>query len=863
MKIVLIDTFALIHRAYHALPDFRTKAGEPSGAVYGFCSMFLKMVQELQPDGVVAAFDLPGKTFRHQLFSDYQSHRPEKKPDFKVQIEKIKEFLSLTEIPVVSKPGYEGDDIIGSLAGIFGKDKNKEIIILTGDNDSLQLVKPRVKVLTLKKGITETVVYDEKAVFEKFGFEPKLIPDYKALAGDSSDNIPGVPGIGPKTATQLIREFSGIENLIKAAKQNKLKPILTEKILNNAEQLRLAKDLATIRTDLEIKPDSFSFNPKALYSESALSFFKKMGFVSLLKRIRDSFGIDSLDFTSQTKQPSSDLAEADFDSVLKAIKNQKRAFIVFGGKSESTISDGSSFSFVKNAELKEILTDKDLEKIVFDLKSELRNQNNQKLIEILTGNKIWDIKIISWLVDPEFKSYQIERLARRFLGLSWQEKEINPKEKMTFEINSLVKLFEKLIEVLRRENLEKLYLEIEMPLILVLSKMEKNGILLDQKALEKTEKIFQFKLADLEKQIFQLTDKSFNLNSPKELSGVLYDKLGLPVGKIKKLKSGYYSTDSETLEKLKSQHRIINLILDWREIAKLQNTYVKALPKFIDKKDQKIHTIFLQTGTATGRLASESPNLQNIPKHVELAQEIRKLFVSSKGFSLASFDYSQIELRLAANLSGDEILKKAFSSGQDIHKLTAALVWDIPLEKVSSLDRFRAKALNFGVLYGMGARALSQTAKVSQTEAKEFIKNYFDNFAGLKKYIDETLDFLKANGYVQTRFGRKRHFPEFFSGKIQLVGQAERMALNLTIQGLAADIIKKAMIKIDQELAENQLNNQVRMILQIHDELLFEIKDEIIDKASVQIKKIMEQVYPAEVPLKVQFNQGKNWAEID
>lgn len=868
MKTVVIDAFSLIHRAYHAMPGFVTKTGEPSGAVYGFCSMFLKMVEEFLPESVVACFDLKEKTFRHELYAEYQAQRETKPDDFYRQIETIKEFLKILGVKMVSFSGHDADDAVGSVAEKLLKDKKNEVVILSGDNDMLQLVKDRVKVFSLRKGISDTVVYDTEEVVKKYGFQPELLPDFKALAGDQSDNIPGVPSIGPKTATTLIQEYGSLENIFKAVNTGKLKESLAKKLQENKDKAFLFKDLATIRKDLDVDGLEFPFDKERINSPEAMKFFEELGFRSLLKRV----GAASNPVGSG--EPLKKLKRVGPEKLSKT-RAYSKIFVYPKDENEIFVSDGVVQTVLPAGDFKklwhEVLPNSKMEKIVFEFKNLLRDFGTASASSLFAESDlglVWDVKILGWLADSGLSDYSLEKLTKRFL-----KKELNQArpDDLDLLMGVLIELFDKLSKI---PEVAKIYKEIEAPLIPTLFRMEKNGILVDEKILLAFGGKTQKRIAELEKEIFKQVDEKFNLNSPKELSRVIYQKLGLITKKVKKLKSGYFSTDSESLEKIVKDHKVIAWILEWRELSKLMNTYVRALPKFISPKTKRLHTTFLQTGTATGRLASESPNLQNIPKHMALAKDLRRAFLSEAGSSFVAFDYSQIELRLAASLSRDKNMVNAFLSGRDIHKKTASLIWNIPLEKVSSEQRFRAKTLNFGVLYGMGVRSLAQTAHISQDEARVFIDDYFHNFPGLKDYIDKTLEFLRGSGYVETVFGRRRYLPGIHSGSPRFVAQAERMALNLTLQGLAADIIKKAMIRISNEVLP-KYKDKAKMILQIHDELLFEVKDEIINQILPEIKTVMESVYHKDVPpqsnaagtfdvpLLVESRVGKNWAEVD
>lgn len=869
MKIAIIDSFSLIHRVYHALPYFTNPKGEPSGAVYGFCSVLLKILKDIQPNRVIAAFDSPEPTFRERLFPRYQADRPEKTEDFLTQIKRIRRFLDVAGVPVVAVPGFEGDDIIGTLAHLLAP--KHEVVIVTGDGDMLQLVTDTVRVFTMRKGISDVVVYDKKTTLERLGFAPEFLPDYKALAGDVSDGIPGVPGIGQKTATKIIQRFSTIENVFASLEQAKNEKIyqkpVTEKLVQllkeNKEQIFLAKQLATIRTDVPISKDLLRIDKKenAPVLKTMILFFEQEGFYSLIKRLKNQ-GVEvqkflpGLPMTKQIPQ----FVKASWQSVYQDIIKHKLLYWHSEGNTLYIGADNNIFCQVPDeseSQLRQLFQNPSIQKIGFFAKEWMRNSKffqNPSFLE-----NLWDGALMAWLLDPDFKKYQPTALAARYLSVRLKEEE---ERSLGYIFGLVAQLFPLLRESLEQNELLKVYQDIELPLIPILVHMETSGIGIDSQKLNVVQQKLEQTLESLEKSIFNLAGTEFNLNSPKELSRILYDRLRLKSDKVKKLKSGYLSTDFEQLRRLEGLHPIIPKILKWREIAKLNNTYAKTLPGFIHSGTKRVHTHFIQTGTATGRLASDSPNMQNIPKHSKEAALIRSVFVAEKGFQFVSCDYSQIELRLVANLSKDRNLIRAFQLGQDVHRVTASLVWDIPLDQVDNQTRFKAKALNFGILYGMGARALSQAAGISLAESQEFIQHYFATFDGVRQYLDKTRLFLRENGYVKTQWGRRRYFPEIYSGKTQLVKQSERMALNLTIQGLAADIIKKAMIKIYQDIIQPK-NGLVRLLLQIHDELLFEIKNEIIDIVVPQIQNCMEGVYLGIVPLRVDVRIGKYWSELE
>lgn len=741
-KLVLIDAHALIHRAYHALPPLTSKNGQMVNAVYGFALVLLKILKDLKPDYLVAAFDRPEPTFRHKEFKEYKAQRPKAKPELISQFKLTRKLVEVFSIPIYEKSGYEADDVIASLVT---KSKKRNIIV-TSDLDALQLVDSDTEVLTLKKGVSETVLYNREAVQERFGLKPEQLIDFKALKGDSSDNIPGLPGIGDKTAASLLQEYANLENIYKNLIHIK-KPKVKEILEKNKNLAFFNKKLVTLRRDLDLNFDLKKAN--AVYDrDKVIEFFKELGFYSLVERMTEQKG---------------DLSAP---PLFKTNAN-----------------DPTANPMLKN-----------------------RLSVPQDSIEIA-----------AYLLNPGQRDYSGERLLLQYSAKDQEElKEILEKK-------------------LKEENLWNVYTKIELPLMPVLRQMEKNGIKVDKNILKKLQKNTSAEVKQKEKEIYKKAGIEFNINSPSQLSKILFERMQIPIKGLRKTPKGVISTKASELEKLKDKHEIISLISDYRELSKLKTTYLDALPKFIDKKTDRIHTTFLQTGTATGRLASENPNLQNIP------EKIKKIFIAEKNYKLVSFDYSQLELRLAAHLSQDPKMLMAFRDGLDIHSLTAAEL---------NISRNQAKTLNFGVLYGMGAQGFAETAKISKDRAEQFIREYFHNFKKLSEWIVNIKAETREQGYAKTLTGRRRYLPDITSSNFQLRSAAERMAVNMSIQGLAADIIKIAMIQISGSLT----SRDCRMLLQIHDELLFEIKDDIIEKSSMKIKNIMEKAFPLSVALKVNIS---------
>lgn len=775
-KLILIDSHALIHRVYHALPPLKTKHGEPINAVYGFASILLKILNDLKPDYLAAAFDLAEPTHRHIEFKDYKVHRPKTPDDLVSQFLKVKKILTAFNIPVFEKTGFEADDIIATLIKKIKEKKEKlKVIIVSGDLDLLQLVDEDVEVYTLKKGITETAIYDMAAVKNRYGLEPKQLVYYKSLKGDSSDNIPGIKGIGEKTAVNLIKEFKSLDNLYKNLDSLKNKKI-KEKLEAGKDDACLSFALVSLRydapVDFNVSDCQMSYN-----KNSVLKIFEEFEFYSLIKRLS--------------------VRQADLFN--------------------------SNFLDVKSA--------------------------GSKKTDNLKSFDIEDFKIAAYLINPGQEDYSLERLAYAE-GFSV---EIGKEQELALNLK------EKYFSLIKQDGLEKVFYEIELPLKPILRKMEETGVKADIEYLKKLNQRLDEEINEIEKEIFELAGKIFNINSPIQVSEVLSQLL--PENKFGKTKTGKISTDSRYLEKIADLNPIINLILQYRECIKIKNTYVENLIVAADDNN-RIHTSYSQIGTATGRLTSQNPNLQNLPKSGDWGNALRFGFIAESGYKLVSFDYSQLELRLAAHLSDDENLISAFKNRQDIHRLTAAKIKNIPLEAVDDEMRQQAKIFNFGILYGMGKKSLAEEAKLPLKEAENFISEYFKNFPFLVRFIEDAKDEARQMGKVRTLFGRLRNIEDIDSLDWRLKSQAERAAVNFKIQGLNADIIKLAMIKIADDFNLLDKNNIVRMLLQIHDELIFEIKEEEAENVSLKIKNIMENIISLKVPLEVNVKKGKNLAEL-
>ncbi|MFA5420887.1 MAG: DNA polymerase I [Patescibacteria group bacterium] len=918
-KLIIIDGNAIIHRSFHAIPGkLTTKDGRMSNAAYGFASFLIKSLTEIKPQYAVLTLDKKGPTFRHEKFKEYKATRVKAPQELYDQIPMTKEISSAFDIPIFELSGYEADDLIGTISKkINEKFPNIEVIIITGDMDTLQLVNNKTKVYTMSRGLSDSVLYDEEKVKERYGISAKQLIDYKALRGDPSDNIPGVSGIGEKTASELIRNFSDLDGVYKNIGDDKIKERTKDLLRAGENMAHLSKDLSTIKLDvpIDIKIEDLKINN---FDKNKINqTFSELEFKSLLPRIlnikegqtsEDKFKRnenkfkyklikteeDFKTFIKEIKKVESFAIDTETDS-LKALnanllglsfswKENEAYFIdlkVKHNKDDKEIKKPSLFDVQKKEtnekdkwlkELKEIIEDERKEKIGHNIKYDLQVLLNY---DIEIRGKIFDTMIASYVLNPENRQHGLDSLS--FSELGWEKissKELigDDKKIINFEDVDLEKLSNyscedadytfKLSKIfkerLKKEKLEEVFNKIEIPLIKILSDMERNGISLDSQFLKNLGKKLTKDIKELEEKCFELAGERFNLKSPKQLKEILYEKMDLMQKGIKKTKTGY-STAFDELEKIKHLSPIIQLIQGHRELSKLNSTYIESLPKMV-YNDNKIHTNFNQTIAATGRLSSSDPNLQNIPNKTEIGHKIRQSFISSQNWKLLSIDYSQIELRVMAHLSGDAKLTKAFKEGQDIHTFTAASINNIKLEEVSDKLRQQAKAINFGIIYGQGPHGLSQTAQISYQEARDFIDKYFKIYSGVKKYSDKIIKNAEKNLYTETLMGRKRPIPEINSSEIMKKKAAERMAINSPIQGTAADILKLAMIEIHKEIKEKE---DIKMLLQVHDELIFEVRSDKVEEYCENIKKIMENIINLNVPLTVNAYSGNNWGQMD
>lgn len=858
-KLVIIDSYALIHRSYHALPPLVSPEGILVNGVYGFMLVFLKMLNELQPNYIAAAFDLAGPTFRHKEYKEYKAKRVKAPDNFYEQINIVKEILRAFGITILEKEGYEADDIIGTVAK-KAQERDWQIIILTGDLDTLQLVNDKVSVYTLRHGLQDAVIYDEKKVKERFSLKPEQLIDYKALKGDPSDNIPGVPSIGEKTSQQLIADFGNLDNLyqgIEKGKEGRFSKRILEKLKDFKDQAYFSRHLVEINTNVEIDFSLDQFKLKPLDKEKIMPLLEKFGFRSLASKLfsRKSTQPDFLPKNFKLRQVKE---KENGDLLLEKIKEEKEIGLLLDFEEGKNKVKGLGFSFRDGDNFYLFAEDfSGFFKNSIDWEEKVLITHNAKFlyqtINRFSSCFFEDLEILFWLIDSARKNYSLLSAYNFFF-----KKEINQSfEELLSGIFSLREVIENKVLAL---GLKKVWEEIEKPLIPVLAEMEKNGIKIDVGKLGFLQKEIEKELSKLQAEIFELAGGEFNINSPRQLAEVLFNRLQIKSKGIRKTASGKISTDVDELNKIAACHSIIPLIIEYREKEKLKNSFLATLPNFLEGKTQKIHSVFSQTGTTTGRLSSQTPNLQNIPYKGSWGKKIRSIFISEDGFSLLSLDYSQIELRLAAHLSGDLKMKEIFENDEDIHLQTACYVFNLPKEKISPEARKQAKILNFGIIYGMGNRAFAQTAGISLEEAKKFRENYFSQFSGLKNYLDYSLAKAKQLGYAETIFGRKRFLPML--GSFNRLGkEQERAALNMPIQGLAADVIKLAMIKINNFIKSHNLEKEIKILLQVHDELILEVKSGIIEEMAPQLREIMEKALILDVPLKVDIKKGKTWGD--
>ena len=877
-KIVLIDGHSILNRAFYGLPDLTNSEGLHTNAVYGFLNILFRTLEEEQPQYLAVAFDVHAPTFRHQMYADYKGTRKPMPSELREQVPMLKEVLRAMDIELVEKAGYEADDILGTFAERCGK-KGMEVTVVSGDRDILQLASDRIMIRMPKtvRGKTTIENYHAKEVLERYQVEPKQIIELKALMGDTSDNIPGIPGVGEKTATKLIVEYGSIENAyvhVEEIRPNKAK----ESLKNNYDLAVMSKKLATIDTNAPVECDLEHAKIRNLYTEEAYEMFRRLDFKNLLGRF-DSAAVKEQD--SLFIRVETDLEEA--EALLKQATVQPAVGLEL---LESTAHEilGLAVTWEKDGEpevcyipasetvtvgfLKEKTEElfAAVKKVcVMDIKKLLKNVKN------IRPEQVFDAGIAAYLLNPLKNTYTYDDLAKEYLQVYLPStEEIFDTAKlpdlaavsdelagcyagnMAYAVYRVREIMEQRLEA---EGMSRLYQEIEIPLAFTLADMEEAGIRVEAEELKAYGERLQVRIGELEEKIYQEAGETFNINSPKQLGVILFEKLQLPGGR--KTKSGY-STAADVLEKLAPDHPIVSDILEYRQLAKLKSTYADGLSAFIGP-DGRIHSTFNQTITATGRISSTEPNLQNIPVRMELGRLIRKVFLPADGCVFIDADYSQIELRVLAHMSGDEKLIAAYRQAEDIHRITASEVFHVPFDEVTPLQRRNAKAVNFGIVYGISSFGLSQDLSISRKEAQQYIEKYFETYPGIKGFLDGCVEQAKEQGYSVTMFGRRRPVPELKSSNFMQRSFGERVAMNAPIQGTAADIIKIAMIRVNERLKREQL--RARLLLQVHDELLIEAPLEEVDQVQRILEEEMTHAADLKVKLEIDMHTGNSWYE--
>lgn len=898
-KLVLIDGNSILNRAFYGIMGskmLQSKDGTPTNAVYGFLAILFKILEDIKPEYLVVAFDLKGPTKRHEMYDGYKANRKGMPDELACQMPIIKEILRAMKIDIVEKQGYEGDDILGTLS-VYGEKQGLDVTILSGDRDTFQLAtdKVTIRIPRTKMGKTEVEDFNKAKVEEIYNLEPKQLIEVKGLQGDTSDNIPGVPGIGEKTALKLIQEYKNIENLYKLLEEGKAEDVkgkTRERIIENKDLAFLSKELGTINVNAPIEENLEEFKVEEWDKPKVLKLFKELNFNRYIER----FNLASEDeIEPEEVVEKYEVQEIDIDKAKEMILKTKELFYHFStkevNKPECIIKkEFESFSFYNKEEnkayfvklsedsynaLKEIFEDKAIKKYGYKTSEDyiLLKQRG-----ILPQNIIYDAEVAVYDLDPSNMKYRMQDVAYQYLDFNMDEYlnglGIKKQEQINlFEENAdndeyerylntlycylIQKLYEKTTEELERLEETDLFNNIEMPLVEVLSEMQYEGIQIDKDELEEFGVTLKQNIEELTQEIYTLSGTEFNINSPKQLGEVLFEKLELPV--IKKTKTGY-STDVDVLEKLKKEHPVIEKILEYRSLTKLNSTYVEGLKPYINPVTGRIHSYFHQTITATGRISSTEPNLQNIPTRIELGKQLRRAFKPKEGYLFIDADYSQIELRVLAHISNDEHMIEAFNNNEDIHKQAAASVFKVPINEVSKEQRTHAKAVNFGIVYGISDFGLGEQIGVSRKKAKEYIDQYLEKYSGIKQFMSDIVEEAKEKGYVETLFKRRRYIPELKSKNFNIRQFGARAAMNTPIQGTAADIMKIAMIDVFNKLKERKLKS--KLILQIHDELLIETKEEEKEEVKNILKTSMENAIKLKVPLRADVSEAYNWYDL-
>ncbi len=840
MKLLILDGNSVINRAYFGVKPLTTRDGLYTHAIYGFLNILERMEREEQPDAVCVAFDLHGPTFRHEKYDGYKATRHGMPEELAQQMPVMKQVLTAMNIPIYQCQGWEADDVIGTVGRICSNN-GWECVVVTGDRDSLQLIdeKVHVKLVISKPGQTTATLYTEEKFREEYGFEPKKLIDLKSLMGDSSDNIPGVKGIGEKTALNLLHTFGSLDGVYEHLDDPVIKPKQRENLITYKDNAYLSYDLATIRCEapIDFEPMDAVIQP---YNRPALyDLFVRLEFVRLI----DKYGLRG---TEQEKpkteeKKTSSLPKVDF---LPEKGTKMAVYHATDGSMGVAWEQGVTVVTPMEAFALFSLLDNAHDLILHDSKSMMHALSD---IGIEIGGVFFDTALAAYDLNPSQSDYPVSKLATNFLGISVDDGDACSCAEAIWNLHDILR------KELQRQEMDKLYYDIELPLCGVLYRMEKEGIAIDKEQLVAFGRMLTQRIADSESLIFTYSGGPFNINSPKQLGELLFEKMGLPP--IKKTKTGY-STNADVLEKLRNKHPIIPAIMDYRMLTKLNSTYADGLMKAICE-DGRIRTTFQNLVTATGRLSSTEPNLQNIPVRTDMGAEIRKMFVPKEGYVLVDADYSQIELRVLAHIAEDTVMREAFVSGQDIHTATASQVFGVSAEEVTPLQRRHAKAVNFGIVYGISEFSLAEDIGVTRYQAKDYIDSYLANYSGVREYMKQVVDDARKSGFTRTLYGRKRYIPELTSSNFNIRQGAERIALNTPIQGTAADLIKLAMIRVDSALKEHYPD--AKLLLQVHDELIVECPEEIAEAVAALISKEMQEIASLTVPLVAEAKWGKSW----
>lgn len=901
-KIVLLDGNSIMNRAFYGIPILTNSQGTYTNAVYGFLNIMLKILDEESPKYMVVAFDVKKPTFRHERYAEYKGTRKGMPEELKAQMPIIKEVLQAMNIKIIERAGYEADDILGTIARNCEKD-GLDVSLVSGDRDLLQIAtdKIQIRIPKTKRNGTEIEDYYTKDVIEKYGVEPLQIIDLKGLMGDAADNIPGVPSIGEKTATKIIKEYGSVENAIENI--DKIMPNKArESLRENVDKALLSKELATIKTNCELDYTLEETSIDDMFNEEAVKLFKKLEFKNLLSRIQCS---DALQNQIDIKVVDiTELAECEnmFDDIIKQyagiyangvadlrtkgekfrgigirvceIDGQKLVYLAYDTNKVVCLKEEGFISFEYIIDKIKSLLDNKVMVVINDVKSQLRfldKGDSEYITTVINKDYVFDVALAAYLIKPLADTYNYDDLAKDYSNImlpsmkeligkdkKQEQSVINEHMMQGYVYDAYVDYLAcpLVIDELYNTNMMDLMLDIELPLAFTLYDMEKRGIKAKEEELKSYGERLQKRIEDLELLIYDMAGEKFNINSPKQLGIILFEKMEMPFAK--KTKTGY-STSADVLEKLRSEHPIVNYILEYRQLTKLKSTYADGLANYIED-DERIRSTFNQMITATGRISSTEPNLQNIPVRLPIGREIRKVFVPEDDYVFVDADYSQIELRVLAHMSNDEKLIDAYKSDQDIHRITASQVFGIPLDEVTSLQRRNAKAVNFGIVYGISSFGLGQDLNITRKEADSYIKSYFATYPGVKEYLDMLVDSAKKDGYIATLYNRRRPIPELASSNFMQRSFGERVAMNSPIQGTAADIIKIAMIRVNDRLCKEGLKS--RLLLQIHDELLIETHKDEVEKVKQILSEEMHGAATLKVPLEIDMNVGDTWYDV-